>query len=126
MTKIKIMVLLLSLLTIFTGFSFSQNVTLLADDSKIKDKYKSLKESNNQHATDNKKETKISFKQRRPRWGDEETVTAISHLSCQASWSGLPKCIPHSASESAIYQPIPGWGIVENEVHVESSNNGRG
>jgi len=58
-----------------------------------------------------------------PRWGDHVTVTAISHLGCEANWAGFPQCTPGSGNGSAIYQPIPGWGILQTKVITHTSVN---
>jgi hypothetical protein len=53
--------------------------------------------------------------------GEEQVIEAVSHLRTQASWSG---CNDRETSEQSVFNPAPGWVIVENHVVVHSSNNG--
>ena len=53
--------------------------------------------------------------------GEEKRVTAISHLSVTASWSGLTA---NSDESNAIYNPPSGWVILETETAIHSSSNG--
>lgn len=54
---------------------------------------------------------------------DSDWVTAISHLRAQASWDGTT---PGSDRVTAIYNPPPGWVIVESRTITHSSSNGGG
>ena len=50
-----------------------------------------------------------------------QEITAISHLRVTASWSGTSA---RSESQNAVYNPPPGWVIIETETIKHSSNNG--
>lgn len=55
------------------------------------------------------------------RFKERMNITAISRLAANASWSGF------SAGEDkqvAIYNPLPGWVVLETQTIVHSSNNG--
>lgn len=53
--------------------------------------------------------------------GEEREVTAISHLGANASWDG---CSAKSDENTAIYNPPPGWAIVEYNTVTHSQSNG--
>ncbi len=53
--------------------------------------------------------------------GAEEEVTAIDRLSVTASWNGFSGT---SQSNSATWNPLPGWVVLDHEVIVNSSSNG--
>jgi hypothetical protein len=55
------------------------------------------------------------------RFSETMTVTAISRLAANASWSGFSA---GKDSKSAIYNPPPGWVILQTQTEVHSSNNG--
>lgn len=55
------------------------------------------------------------------RFKEMTSVTAISHLSVVSSWHGFSG---GTESSSAIYNPPPGWVILDTDVVVESSNSG--
>ena len=50
-----------------------------------------------------------------------EEVTAISHLRVIANWSGLSA---RSESATAVYNPPPGFVVIDAQTIVHSSNNG--
>lgn len=53
--------------------------------------------------------------------GDEEWVVACAHLSVLATWEG---CRKPEKSNRCVYNPPPGWAIVEHQVEELSGNNG--
>lgn len=53
--------------------------------------------------------------------GEEKRVVAISRLSVTASWSGLTA---GSEESDAIYNPPPGWVVLEATTEIHDSNNG--
>lgn len=56
-----------------------------------------------------------------PRFREVQTVTAISHLRANASWDGFTA---GEDAQVAVYNPPPGWVVLETQVTVHSSNNG--
>lgn len=54
-------------------------------------------------------------------YGQEEWVTAISHLGVTASWNGTN---PGRESREAIYNPAPGWVVIEHKTIIHSNSNG--
>jgi hypothetical protein len=52
-------------------------------------------------------------------YGSEETVTACHRLSTLATWEGREE-----NSATCVWNPLPGWGIVQHEVVVLNTNNG--
>ncbi len=58
------------------------------------------------------------------KWGDRQHVIAISQLGGEANWVGFPQCVPGSWAGDAIYQPPPGWAILQSQTIVHTNNNG--
>lgn len=53
--------------------------------------------------------------------GSEEIVRACDHLSVIASWEG---CNAPEKTATCVYNPPPGWVLVDHSVTVWSSSNG--
>ncbi len=56
-----------------------------------------------------------------PKYGQEEWVTACDKLRVIAPWVGVSA---PTRQETCVYNPPPGWVILEHKVTVHSSNNG--
>ena len=63
----------------------------------------------------------VSAQSANPSLFEEEWVTAISHLRAQASWNG---CSAGYDRQSAVWNPPPGWVVIETDLEVHSRSNG--